>query len=200
MNGYERRSALKKDKIRTAALNLFQTYGTDKTSINEIAKKAGVAPASIYNYFGSKEGLIKDTVINLLENSWKERKELWESDLPFPELLKRTLSMKDDFIDQTNLELLKIFGTDLEIKKVIDDFFEIRYPYIVGLFIEKGCREGYVRRELSVEAATLYLRMYQNLAQQHELLKDENKGLVKEIFDLMLYGLAGQPITDRLAP
>lgn len=83
MNGYERRTELKKDKIPTAALEPFCAYGTDKTSINEIAQKAGVAPASIYNYFGSKEGLVKDTVINLFESSWKAKKELWESDLPF---------------------------------------------------------------------------------------------------------------------
>ena len=66
MNGFERRTELKKDKIRTAALKLFCTYGPDKTSINEIAQEAGVSPASIYNYFGSKEGLMKDTIINFL--------------------------------------------------------------------------------------------------------------------------------------
>ncbi len=197
MNGYERRSNLKKDKIRAAALDLFCTYGTDKTSINEIAQRAGVAPASIYNYFGSKEGLIKDTVINLLENSWRERKELWETDLPFPELLKRTMSIKDDFLDQTNIEILKIFDTDPEIKKMIDDFYKTRYPHIIGLFIEKGRREGYIRREISIEAAMLYLRMYLNLAKEHEMLKNGSKDLLKELFDLMLYGLAGQPITDK---
>lgn len=197
MNGYERRSELKRDKIRAAALELFSTYGTDKTSVNEISQRAGVAPASIYNYFGSKEGLIKETVLNLLESSWKERKELWETDLPFPELLKRTLSMKDNFIDQTNPELLSIFGTDIEIKKLIDNFHKTKYPYIVRLFLEKGREEGYIRRELSIEAAMLYLKMYQNLAQEHEILKDGNKGLLKEVFDLMIYGLIGKPIDDK---
>lgn len=41
MNGYERRTELKKDKIRTAALELFCQYGPDKTNINEIAQRAG---------------------------------------------------------------------------------------------------------------------------------------------------------------
>lgn len=104
MNGYERRTELKKDKIRTVAFKLFSMYGIEKTTINEIAHQAGVSPASIYNYFGSKEGLIKDTVINLLESNWKLREELWESDLPFPELLNRTVLMKNDFLDQTNLD------------------------------------------------------------------------------------------------
>lgn len=197
MNGYERRSEQKKDKIRAAALELFSIYGTDKTSVNEIAQKAGVAPASIYNYFGSKEGLVKETVLNLLENSWKERKELWETDLPFPELLKRTLSIKDNFIDQTNLELLHIFDTDIEIKRLIESFHKTRYPHIVSLFLEKGRREGYIQREISIEAAMLHLKMYYSLAKEHELLKSGNKDLLKEVFDLMVYGLTGKPIVDE---
>ncbi len=135
MNGYERRTELKKEKIRKAALDLFCMYGTDKTSINEIAQKAGVAPASIYNYYGSKEGLMKDTVINLLEDGWKARKELWETDLPFPELLMRAVSMNDVFIDQINLETLQaLLEIDPVIKKLADDFNEHRYPYIVSQF------------------------------------------------------------------
>lgn len=200
MNGYERRTELKKNKIRTAALELFCAYGTDKTSINEIAQKAGVAPASIYNYFGSKEGLMKDIAINLLESGWKAKKELWETDLPFPELLKRAVSMKDDFIDHINLELLRtLLDTDPEIKKLIDDFYKRRYPYIIGQFIEKGRKEGYIRREISIEAAMLYLKIYQNIFQQPEMLKNKNKDLLKELDELMLYGLAGQPITDNVA-
>lgn len=199
MNGYERRTELKKEKIRTAALELFCTYGTDKTTINEIAQKAGVAPASIYNYFGSKEGLMKDIAINLLENSWKARKELWETDLPFPELLRRAVTMNDDFIDNINLEALRaLLDTDPEIKKLADDFYNHKYPYIVGQFIEKGRREGYIRRELSIEAATLYLKMYQNTLRQPEMLKNRSKDLWKELCDLMLYGLAGQPVNDKL--
>ncbi|ATW27467.1 TetR/AcrR family transcriptional regulator [Candidatus Formimonas warabiya] len=198
MNGYERRTESKKNKIRTAALELFCMYGTEKTSINEIAQKAGVAPASIYNYFGSKEGLMKDTVIDLLESGWKARKELWETDLPFPELLKRALSMNDDFIDYINLETLRaLLDSDPEIKKLADDFYQHRYPEIVGQFIEKGRREGYIRKELSIEAATIYLKMYQNVVQQPEMLKNRNKDLLKELCDLMLYGLAGQPIMDK---
>jgi AcrR family transcriptional regulator len=198
MNGYERRTESKKDKIRAAALELFCIYGTDKTSINEIAQKAGVAPASIYNYFGSKEGLMKDTAINLLESGWQARKELWESNLPFPELIKRAVSMNYDFIDHINLETLRVlFHTDPEIKKVADDFYKHRYPDIVGNFIKKGRREGYIRKEPSIEAATIYLKMYQNVFQQPEMLKNQNKDLLKELCDLMLYGLMGRPVTDK---
>jgi len=197
MNGYERRTESKKERIRTAAFELFCMYGVNKTSVNEIAEKAGVAPASIYNYFGSKEGLLRETVINLLENSWKVKKELWGSDLPFPELVKHAILMKDDFIDYINLDALsELLNADPEIIKLIDDFNKNRYPQIVKQFIEKGRREGYIRKELSIEAATIYLKVYQNVIHQPDMLKNKNKDSLKELCDLMLYGLAGQPIVD----
>ena len=139
MNGFERRTELKKEKIRTAALELFCKYGTDKTNINEIAQQAGVSPASIYNYFGSKEGLMKETIINLLESSWKTRKELYESDLPFPELLKQLISMKNEFFDQIDLDnFWALFNSNPEIKKIVDDFIKTKYPYIISIFLEKA--------------------------------------------------------------
>jgi AcrR family transcriptional regulator len=198
MNGFERRTEQKKDKIRTAALELFCTYGPDKTSVNEIAQRAEVSPASVYNYFGSKEGLMKDTIINLLESSWKLREELWNSELPFPELLKRTVTMKDDFYDRINLDnFLDLLNSNIEIKKHIDDFNEKRYPQIVQKFIAKGRREGYIRKEISLEAAMVYLTMYQDVLQRPEMKKRINSELLKELLDLMIYGLAGQPISDN---
>ncbi|HZX47426.1 MAG TPA: TetR/AcrR family transcriptional regulator [Clostridia bacterium] len=198
MNGFERRTEQKKDKIRTAALELFCTYGPDKTSVNEIAQRAGVSPASVYNYFGSKEGLIKDTIIDLLESSWKLREELWNSELPFPELLMRTVTMKDDFYDRIDLDnFLDLLNSNIEIKKHIDDFNEKRYPQIVQKFIEKGRREGYIRKEISFEAAMVYLTMYQDVLQRPEMKKRINSELLKELLDLMIYGLAGQPIHDK---
>jgi AcrR family transcriptional regulator len=198
MNGYERRTELKKEKIRTAALELFGKYGTDKTNINEIAKKAGVSPASIYNYFGSKEGLIKDTVIKLIESNWKSREELWESDLSFPESLKRTVSMKNDFFDNIHFDSFwALFKSNPDINKLVGDFNNIKQPYIVGKFLEKGRREGYIREDISFEAAMIYLTMYQDVLQRPDLQKDINRELLKELLDLMVYGLAGQPINDK---
>ena len=63
---------------------------------------------------------MKDTIINLLESSWKLREELWNSELPFPELLKRTVTMKDDFFDKINLDnFLALLNSNTEIKNTL---------------------------------------------------------------------------------
>jgi AcrR family transcriptional regulator len=45
----------KLDFILDAAKKMFGRYGVEKTSMDEIARMARVAKATIYNYFGSKD-------------------------------------------------------------------------------------------------------------------------------------------------
>lgn len=56
----EKRKAL----ILDAALHLFAEKGFASTSISMIAKQAGISKGLIYNYFASKEALIKTIIID----------------------------------------------------------------------------------------------------------------------------------------
>lgn len=52
-------------KIFDASLELFGTKGFEATSIAQIAKLAGISKGLIYNYFDSKEDLLKAMIDNL---------------------------------------------------------------------------------------------------------------------------------------
>jgi AcrR family transcriptional regulator len=54
-------------KIMDASLELFGTRGYEATSINLIAKEAGVSKGLIYNYFESKEDLLKGLIDRLMK-------------------------------------------------------------------------------------------------------------------------------------
>jgi len=58
----------KKALILDTALELFANEGFFKTSISEIAKKAGISKGLIYNYFESKEALIRTIAFNGIDN------------------------------------------------------------------------------------------------------------------------------------
>src|SRR6201995_443130 len=47
-----------KESIKKAAQELFRKFGYHKTSVNEIAKRAKIAKATIYKYFDSKEAVL----------------------------------------------------------------------------------------------------------------------------------------------
>lgn len=58
-----------KDSIKKAAQDLFRRYGYHKTSVNEIAKKAKIAKATIYKYFESKELILHAILMDYLKVS-----------------------------------------------------------------------------------------------------------------------------------
>ena len=53
-----------KAAIKNAALDLFAHRGYASTSISQIAKGAGVSKGLMYNYFSSKEELIKEIILD----------------------------------------------------------------------------------------------------------------------------------------
>ena len=80
-----------------AAMELFATDGFPGTSVNAIAKKAGVSKGLIYNYFESKEDIVKG-LINMM------------------------LQMADDIMD--NAAEQKAETPKQELKNLIDVFFD----------------------------------------------------------------------------
>jgi len=61
-----------KESIKKAAQDLFRKYGYNKTSVNEIAKKAKIAKATIYKYFESKELVLHAILMDYLKISINE--------------------------------------------------------------------------------------------------------------------------------
>ena len=58
-----------RESIKKAARELFRKYGYNKTSVNEIAKKAKIAKATIYKYFDSKEVLLHSILMDYIRVS-----------------------------------------------------------------------------------------------------------------------------------
>lgn len=84
-------------KILMAAMELFATDGFPGTSVNAIAKKAGVSKGLIYNYFDSKEDIVKG-------------------------LIDMMFHMADDIIDQA--AAMESPSPKAELKNLIDVFFD----------------------------------------------------------------------------
>jgi len=65
---FEEIREIRKKEIMDTALELFATEGFDVTSISKIASGAGISKGLIYNYFDSKEDLIKTIIFSGLDN------------------------------------------------------------------------------------------------------------------------------------
>jgi AcrR family transcriptional regulator len=61
----------KRTQVLEASIDLFAEEGFWNTPTTRIAKHAGVGTGTLFNYFGSKEGLI-DSVYSQLKKEWGE--------------------------------------------------------------------------------------------------------------------------------
>ncbi|QQL48930.1 TetR/AcrR family transcriptional regulator [Mucilaginibacter ginkgonis] len=58
-----------KESIKRGAQDLFRKFGYHKTSVNEIAKRAKIAKATIYKYFESKEEILHALLMDYISVS-----------------------------------------------------------------------------------------------------------------------------------
>ena len=197
MNAYERRVERNKERILRAALELFQIYGIKKTSTNDIARKAGVSPATVYNHFGSKEDLVRNTVEYFLNSTWADFKNIFGGTLSFIEKMERILSYKSDMLGQYQGEFMQaIISEDPEIRHLVDSVYMTEIMPVVIDFYEEGKRQGYVNPELSTENIIRYMLIVRSGMAAESVLSEDpehNRKVMQELAPLFLYGIMGKP-------
>jgi len=60
----------RKNKIRKALLNLYEKEGWNAVSIKKVARKAGIAVGTVYNYFPSKLSLLADFFMSKIQSGF----------------------------------------------------------------------------------------------------------------------------------
>lgn len=65
----QRRSQETLESLLNATIRVLDEYGLDGATIPRIAGVAGVAPASVYRRFVSKDALVRAALLSMLENS-----------------------------------------------------------------------------------------------------------------------------------
>src|SRR4051812_12855709 len=69
MNGFEKRANLIKEKIMKTTLNMLRKSDPKRIRIADISKMANVSQVTIYNYFGSKESLLREVFKSYVDNA-----------------------------------------------------------------------------------------------------------------------------------
>jgi AcrR family transcriptional regulator len=88
---FEKIRSEKKEVILEAALRVFSADGYHNSSISKVSKEAGISKGLMYNYFKSKEELLKILIGSLLDEENKRAMEILEkpvSDETMTELIQ----------------------------------------------------------------------------------------------------------------
>jgi len=200
MKAYERRMEQNKERILQATLELFQVHGIKKTTTNDIARKARVSPATVYNHFGSKEDLVHATVRYFLTSTATDFSKIFQGDLSFLEKMEKILLYKSDMLGQYQGEFMQtIISEDPEIRHIVDSEYLTEIKQVIINFYEEGKRQGYVNPELSTETIMRYMLIVRSGMAAESILSEDpehNRKMMQELAPLFLYGIMGKPRLD----
>jgi AcrR family transcriptional regulator len=193
MDGHTKHAIKKVNIIKKSALDLFNKYGVNKVSIDEIADYANVSKVTIYKYFKSKDGLYKEIVKMLFDENIDALQNLINNDIPFLEKLKFLITTKtssQQYMKGTFVyELIK---EDYEIEEYLKNNYLSRVKELIFSFIEQGKKEGYIDRSLSNEIIYLYMEILKaGLREKSSDMKPiiTNKDTFENLINLYFYGL-----------
>ena len=194
MNGFKRRRAQTSKSIRWAAGELFNKFGTGKVSVNDIARKAGVSPVTIYNHFESKEDLVRDWVTGVSDDFIKRLRKLSKVKEPYPEKLKIIIRSMLAMMEEYNLDHESEILADPELMPLWNSAFDEEVRFFMEL-IKEGKKQGYIGRAITNETIKVYFELImQGMLASPELHSRLHKEpeLMRGLLTLMLFGFYGE--------
>ncbi len=196
MDGFERKKEQSKKAIIEAAMELFKLHGFKKVPISEVARAADVSLVTIYNHFGSKDGLVREVVKALLRGILDRAREIIREDKPFPEKLETIIFDKAKIASEYHGELMQTAARhDPELRDWIEAFWKEDVRQTTLELLEEGKREGYINPGLSEELPLLYLEMIRRgVFASPDLMADikPDPEVYRQLNYLFIYGLIGK--------
>ncbi|PGM56625.1 hypothetical protein CN946_10635 [Bacillus sp. AFS053548] len=195
LDGYKKRTLQKMESIEKSTTKLLSLPLND-IKIADIAKLANVSQVSIYNYYGSKEALLKATIIRLMDHQYEETKQMLSSDIPFKEKIKELFIRKKNGLDIINLEMFTaLMKKDPELQELVLDFTMNKSFKLLISLIDEGRSLGLVRNEVQNKTLLIYIQVlsqaFLNMDQTTSQYIQQ-KEVVDEIMNIFLYGLLKQ--------
>src|SRR6266481_3427003 len=150
------RSEAKRARIIDAAMRHFAEQGYHAARVGDIAAQLGIAKGSVFQHFGSKDGLFFEV--------YKKAVRTFPAYLDAPAdvhdqgffgvlryWLERTEHLlREDWIPY-RISLLGNYGTDLTLKREINRFLMTEDPYGTVAFVKFGVQRGEVRQDLDLQ-------------------------------------------------
>jgi AcrR family transcriptional regulator len=189
MNGYEKRTLQKKQDIVLAAQKLFSQRGITDVSVTDIAAEAGVSRVTLFKYFGDKESLAKEAMLEWVQRLVGEYEQVLYGELPFHEKLLALLDTRmagrrrigDPFIQSA------AWG-DPQLSALIGQMLSPRILPMILRLIGEGKSAGKIDRGLEDEAILAYLGAFGAMAKDPAYIT-KGETFHKSIFHLVLGGL-----------
>ncbi len=186
--------------ILQAAIHLFGEKGYDRTSIEDLAREAGVGKGTIYGYFQDKSEIFLAFCEEEIDYTFSELNQRSDPAAPLPERLMTLFMSQFRFITE-NREFGRHLIREMAFPRtaVSEKSREIdaRYLAAVGLILEEGHRRGELRDGFdpflaAVHFYALYLVALSGWYTGYVNTESEVAASLRTLFTQALDGLGGK--------
>jgi TetR/AcrR family transcriptional regulator len=178
------RSEEKRTRIIDAATQHFAEHGYHAARVGDIAAGLGIAKGSIFQHFGSKDGLFFEVYKRAVRTFAKYLDAPTEvRQTGFFEVLRYWLvhtehMLREDWIPY-RIALLGNYGTDLVLKREINRFLITEDPYGTVTFVRFGLERRELRPDMDIEMIVSILDWMMERFQDALLTAELDPGLFR---------------------
>jgi TetR/AcrR family transcriptional regulator len=178
------RSEAKRSRIIDASMKHFAEHGYHEARVGDIATQLSIAKGSIFQHFGSKDGLFFEVYMKAVRSfpayldcpSDVKMKGFWEI---MRYWLQRTENMLRDNWIPYRIYLIGNYGTDLVLRREINRFLVSEDPYGWGAFVRFGVKRGELRSDIDIEMIVSILEWTMDRFQDALLTEELDPGLFR---------------------
>ncbi len=201
----------RRTQILAAAAQVFARKGFDRATITEIARTAGLAEGSIYNYFRSKEELLVHIPRQLAQPVLRQLLEHAPAPATTEEMEALLLRLATAMVERvrTHAKFLKVFFSALPyLSPAARDTYMQLLPVYGASALERilrdGIRAGYLRRDLNpviaarvVPGMLMFFLMVQEVLTGRRMVPYDYDEIIPEVVRVFLYGATPRPRPAR---
>lgn len=202
----------RRGQILAAAALIFARKGFDRATIAAIARAAGLAEGSIYNYFRSKEDLLAHIPRHVAQPPLAGVLERIPAPTTPEEMEALLLQTCKTFVERvrSNASLFKVFFSALPrlSRTGRDTYLRMVQVHGIGVLehiLRDGVRAGILRKDLKPEIAArvlpgmlFFFLMFQEVLVERRVVPYGYDVIVSEVVRLFLYGAAARPRASRV--
>jgi AcrR family transcriptional regulator len=180
------------EAIVSAARSLFWKHGIRRVTIEEICETAGVSKMTCYKYFSNKTAIAKYLIEDLFESGVKAYKEIYSSDIPYEEKVKKMVDLKMSNAHEMSQELLDDIYKyqDEELSDTIEDIKK----KMIGIYLDDihdAQKAGEIRSDVKPEFLLYFLNNLTEMLTDQSVVGIYNnpEQMIEEVMNFFFYGI-----------
>jgi len=207
-------SEAKRSRIVEIAMQHFAEQGYQAARVGDMAAALGIAKGSIFQHFGSKDGLFFEVYKRAVRSFPKYLDAPAEvKNRGFFEVLRYWLASTEHLLHEDwipyRISLLGNYGTDLTLKREINRFLITEDPYGTVAFVRFGLERRQLRKDMDVEMivsildwtverfqdALLTAEFDPGLFRRQGEMPEKKEARIQQFLDLLQRAI-GEPVTS----